>query len=73
MTWDEIGEDILSLLDEEEQKVLEREDVVYAVADADYMFYHGKDVEAYRLWKSIPEKDQMSLLEEAFPAKYYGL
>ena len=72
-TWGVIGEDILNLLDEEgEEKVLKRKDVIDVVSDADYMFYHGRDREAYKAWDSASRKEKFGVLREAFPHKNYG-
>jgi len=73
ITWDTIGGDILNLLDEDvEEQSLSQEDVIDAVADASYMFYHGCDNEAYKVWDNLPHEEKISILKDAFPFKRYG-
>lgn len=73
LTWDTIGDDVLKLIEEEGKETsLSQEDVIDVVSDASYMFYHGKDVDAYRIWDKLPYEQQIDLLKEAFPHQHYN-
>lgn len=72
-TWNAIGGDILTSLEEAgEDAVMDRATVIEVVCDADYMQMYGQDKQAYEFWKSLPFKDQEKVVAEAFPFKTYG-
>lgn len=64
LTWDTIADDVLNLIEEEES--LSREDVIDWVSDCSYMFYHGKDHDAYKIWDKLPGDEKVTILEDAF-------
>jgi hypothetical protein len=72
-TWDAIGGDMLTLMEEQgEGNVLDKEVVVDCVCDASYMMYHGGDKEAYNIWDGLPYEQQTKIIKEAFPHERYG-
>jgi len=73
-TWDVIGGDCLTCLEEMNEKpIMSRQDVIETVCDASYMHMHGGDPEAYQYWNSLPTyEDKMAAVEEAFPFARYG-
>jgi len=73
ITWDVIGGDILTVMEEQgEGNTLTKEEVIECVSDASYMMYHGQDKEAYEKWNSLKWDDKKKLLEGAFPFERYG-
>lgn len=74
VTWDVIGGDILTVMEEMgEGNVMTRDEVIEAVSDADYMLTHGHDKEAYEAWKTLPSwEEKQKILEGAFPHTRYG-
>jgi hypothetical protein len=74
ITWDVIGGDILTLMEETgEGNVLTRDEVIEAVSDASYMMYHGNDKKAYEAWNALPTwEEKQKILKDAFPHKKYG-
>lgn len=73
-TWDTIGGDCLTCLEEAGEKpLMTKEDVIETVCDASYMQTHGGDKEAYDHWNALPTyEDKMAAVEEAFPFARYG-
>lgn len=72
-TWDVIGGDMLTLLEEQgAEPVMPKVDVVEVVCDASYMMYHGGDKEAYEFWNQLPRAKKMELVSEAFTFPSYG-
>lgn len=73
-TWDIIGNDVLSTMEEEGlDPILDQSEVVECVCDASYMLTHGGDKEAYKIWDNIKDyENQMNIIQEAFPHMQYG-
>ncbi len=73
-TWEEIGGDILTVMDEQGIKpVADRATVIECVCDADYMLTHGNDPEAYKEWSKLSTyEEKMEAVKGAFPYKTYG-
>lgn len=75
-TWDTIGGDILQSMEEMGEKAsMPRSHVIEVVCDADYMFSHGRDPEAYAYYLYLRDKQPSHLnkvMKEAFPYKTYG-
>ena len=73
MTWDVIGGDVLTVLEEAgEEPVMKRNEVVETVCDASYMLTHGGDKEAYNAWDKLPYKEKTKIVTGAFPFTRYG-
>jgi len=73
-TWNAIGADILTSLEEAgEDAVMPQSHVVEVVCDADHMQMYGQDKEAYEFWKNLPTyKEKDKVVGEAFPFGTYG-
>ena len=72
-TWDVIGGDMLTVLEEQgEDPVMPQADVVEVVCDADYMLTHGNDKEAYEVWKQLPFLKQTEVVSKVFTYSSYG-
>ena len=73
-TWDVIGGDILTVMEEMgEGNVMSQDAVIEAVSDASYMLTHGDDKEAYEAWNTLPTwKEKEKILSAAFLFKRYG-
>ena len=71
-TWDSIGGDVLTMLEEQgEPPIMKRLDVVQMVMD--YLYQYGQDKEAYKVWKKLPGYDaKEQALLSAFPYETYG-
>jgi len=74
VTWDVIGGDILSSLEEAgEQPVMPRAHVIETVCDASYMETHGGDKEAYKFWDGLKTyEEKKKVVGKAFLFKSYG-
>ena len=73
ITWDTIGGDILTVMEEMgEGNTMSRDAVIEAVSDADYMMTHGRDEEAYKTWNKLEWKEKEKVLKGAFQYKQYG-
>jgi len=72
-TWDIIGGDILTVMEEMgEGNIMSRDAVIEAVSDASYMLTHGDDKEAYEAWNKLKWNEKEKMLKGAFPFKKYG-
>ena len=72
-TWDVIGGDILTVMEEQgEGNTLTKDEVIECVSDASYMMYHGGDKEAYEEWNKLGWDDKAKVLKDAFPFATYG-
>ena len=73
-TWDVIGGDILTVLEEQGEKpIMPRDHVIECVCDASYMLTHGGDKEAYEAWNNVLTYEQkIAIIKPAFPYKRYG-
>jgi len=73
-TWDIIGGDILTVMEEMgEGNIMSKDEVIESVSDADYMMTHGNDKEAYEAWKKIPTwEERQNILKGAFLHERYG-
>ena len=72
-TWDTIGGDILTVMEEMgEGNVMSRDAVIESVSDASYMMTHGHDKEAYEAWNKLKWKEKEKILKGAFPFERYG-
>ncbi len=73
-TWEVIGGDILTLMEEQGMKpIVDRATVIECVCDASYMKTHGNDEEAYNFWNNLPTYDaKMEAVKGAFPHLKYG-
>lgn len=73
-TWDIIGNDVLSTMEEEGlDPILDQSEVIECVCDASYMFTHGRDKEAYKVWNNIKGyENQIKIIRDAFPHMQYG-
>ena len=72
-TWEVIGGDILTLMEEQgEGNSITKDGVVECVCDASYMMYHGNDKEAYEEWNKLEWNDKEKVVSDAFPFKRYG-
>jgi len=73
-TWQSIGGDILSALEEAgEEAEMPRDHVIEVVCDADHMLTFGRDKEAYAVWKELPTyEEKIAAVEGAFPYHQYG-
>ena len=73
-TWNTIGGDCLTCLEEMGEKpIMTKDDVIETVCDASYMQMHGGDQEAYDHWNGLPTyEDKKAAVEEAFPFARYG-
>jgi hypothetical protein len=77
VTWDTIGGDIL--VDDEGHpaydKSVPRKEVIEIVCDADYMWMHGGDEEAYAYFLYLRDnnlKHRDKVMKLAFPCSKYG-
>lgn len=77
-TWGIIGGDVLDSLkfsDSKHKETMKRSEVIEVVCDADYMFTHGDDPEAYAYYMYLRDnhpKHRNKIMKEAFPYKTYG-
>ena len=73
-TWDTIGGDCLTCLEEAGEKpIMTKDDVIETVCDASYMKTYGGDEEAYERWNKLPSYEaKKAAVEEAFPFARYG-
>jgi len=75
-TWNVIGGDVLQCRQEcGEGGDMKRSEVIETVCDADYMFMHGDDHEAYAYFIYLRDnhlKYRDKIMKEAFPYKTYG-
>jgi len=73
-TWEVIGGDILTVMEEQGIKpIADRDTVIECVCDAGYMLTHGADKEAYTFWATLPTYDaKMEAVKGAFPHARYG-
>ena len=76
-TWDTIAGDCLVDNDGNPayNKSIPRSHVIDIVSDADYMFMHGNDPEAYAYFMYLSEnnrKHRDKIMKQAFPYKRYG-
>lgn len=73
-TWDTIGGDCLTCLEEMGKKpIMTKEDVIDTVCDASYMQMHGGDKEAYEHWNALPSYEaKKAAVEKAFVFLRYG-
>jgi hypothetical protein len=72
-TWNAIGGDVLTSLEEAgEDAVMPRDHVIEVVCDADHMQMYGQDKEAYEVWKNLSFDDKEKTVGEAFPYSTYG-
>jgi len=67
-TWETIASDIIECVDE---SYLERDEVIEVVMDADYMMYHGRDKEAYEIYKGLPYEKQLEIMKNEFNCQRY--
>jgi hypothetical protein len=73
VTWDVIGEDVLGI--EGLCTSIPRKEVIEIVGDADYMYLHGSDPEAYAYFIFLRKhnlKHRDKIMKLAFPNKRYG-
>ncbi len=73
-TWDVIGGDCLTVLEEmDDRNYMTKDEVIEVVCDAGYMKMHGGDKEAYEYWSKLPNYDEkMKAIESAFLHERYG-
>jgi len=72
-TWNAIGGDILTSLEEAgEDAILDQATVIEVVCDADHMMMYGQDKEAYEFWKRLSFEEKENAVAKAFPFKTYG-
>jgi len=73
-TWDIIGGDILTCLEEAgKSAVMKRNEVIEMVCDSGYMQMYGQDKEAYDYWNKLPNWEaKMDAVKDAFLFKTYG-
>ena len=73
-TWDTIGGDCLTCLEEAGEKpVMTKDDVIETVCDASYMKTYGGDEEAYKHWDALPSYEaKKAAVEAAFTFERYG-
>ncbi len=73
-TWNVIGADCLTCLEEGGEKpVMTKDDVIETVCDASYMKTHGEDEEAYAYWNALPNYEaKKASVEKAFTFVRYG-
>ena len=73
-TWEAIGSDMLSSLQESGRSpVMGRDEVIEVVCDASYMKMYGGDEKAYTFWNNLPTYDaKMEAVRTAFPHQRYG-
>lgn len=71
MTWQTIAGDIFDCIGKDSMK---RSEVIECVGDADYMFTHGNDPEAYAYFLYLfhnNEKHLQKVMKQAFPYRSY--
>ena len=73
-TWEAIGGDILTVLEEQGMKpIIGRDELLECVSDASYMKMYGDDKEAYTFWNNLPTYDaKLEAIKDAFPHQRYG-
>ncbi len=74
-TWVVIGRDILTDMGERDGDLpaADKDTVIEAVCDADYMETYGKDEEAFTFWNNLPTTEaKMEAVTGAFPLATYG-
>jgi len=74
-TWQEIGSDFLSLLEEGEDS-MSRADVIEVVLDADYATHHVQTTEQKAVWarySALPYPEMIAIAKGTFRHSRYGL
>jgi len=72
-TWDAIGGDVLTALEEAGQSAeMPRDHVIEVTLDADHYVAHGRDPEAAEFIKALDYRGKIQLGMEAFEHEVYG-